>query len=93
MLAIAEVDQGVEAVDRFGNLVTDIETTRLPFARFTARAGAHTIARMASAYGEAGDGPFLITGSSGCVEISVANGSAAELLRLSRGDRVTVVPA
>lgn len=83
----------IVAVDRFGNVITDIETARLPFARFAARAGAHIIARMARAYGEGGDGPFLITGSTGCVEISVANGSAAALLQLGRGDRVTIVPA
>ena len=83
----------IVVIDRFGNLITDIETARLPFARFAARAGAHTIARLARAYGEGGDGPFLITGSTGCVEISVASGSAAALLQLGRGDRVTVVPA
>jgi S-adenosylmethionine hydrolase len=80
-------------IDRFGNLVTDVEAARLPFARYAARAGAHAIARMARAYGEGGDGAFLITGSTGCVEISVANASAAALLQLSRGDRVTIVPA
>jgi S-adenosylmethionine hydrolase len=83
----------IVAVDRFGNLITDIETARLPFARFAARAGAHTIARMAGAYGEGGDGPFLITGSTGCIEISLSNAGAAVLLQLGRGDRVTIVPA
>jgi len=39
-----------------------------------------------------GDGAFLIIGSTGCIEISVGNGSAASLLQLSRGDRVTIVP-
>ena len=89
----AAAEGTIVAIDRFGNLVTDIETARLPFARFAARAGAHTIARTARAYGEAGDGPFLITGSTGCIEISIANASAADLLQLGRGDRVTIVPA
>jgi S-adenosylmethionine hydrolase len=83
----------IVAIDRFGNLITDIETARLPFARFAAWVGGNTIARMARAYGEGGDGPFLITGSTGCVEISIAEASAAELLQLGRGDQVTVVPA
>lgn len=83
----------IVAIDRFGNLITDIETERLPFARFAARVGGHSVARMARAYGEGGDGPFLITGSTGCVEISVASASAAALLHLGRGDRVTIVPA
>ena len=88
----ARAEGTIVAIDRYGNLVTDIETARLPFARYAARAGAHTIARVARAYGDAGDGPFLITGSTGCVEISVANASAAALLQLQRGDRVTIVP-
>jgi S-adenosylmethionine hydrolase len=83
----------IVAVDRFGNLITDIETARLPFARFAARAGGHSIARMAYTYGEGAEGPFLITGSTGCVEISVSEASAAALLQLGRGDRVTIVPA
>ncbi len=83
----------IVVVDRFGNLITDIEAARLPFARFTARAGAHTITRFARAYGDAGDGPFLIIGSSGCIEISMTNASAAELLQLGRGDRATIVPS
>jgi S-adenosyl-L-methionine hydrolase (adenosine-forming) len=83
----------IVAIDRFGNLITDIETARLPFARFAAWVGGHTIARMARAYGEGGDGPFLITGSTGCVEIAIAEASAAELLQLGRGDQVTVVPS
>jgi S-adenosylmethionine hydrolase len=88
----ARAEGTIVAVDRFGNLVTDIETIRLPFARFAARAGTHVIARTARAYADAGDGPFLITGSTGCIEISVANASAAALLQLERGDRVTIVP-
>jgi len=56
-------------------------------------AAAHNIARTARAYGEGGEGPFLITGSTGCIEISIAGGSAAALLQLGRGDRVVIVPA
>jgi S-adenosyl-L-methionine hydrolase (adenosine-forming) len=89
----ARAEGTIVSVDRFGNLVTDIDAARLPFPRFAARAGAHTIARLARAYGDGGDGAFLIVGSTGCIEISVANASAAALLQLSRGDRVTIVPA
>jgi hypothetical protein len=89
----ARAEGTIVSVDRYGNLVTDIEAARLPFARYEAHAGAHVIARMARAYGEAGDGAFLIVGSTGCVEISVANASAAALLQLTRGDRVTIIPA
>jgi len=82
----------IVAVDRFGNLVTDVEAALLPFARFAVKAGDVTITRVARAYGEAGAGPFLITGSTGCIEISIANGSAAALLQLGRGDRVMIIP-
>ena len=89
----ARAEGTIVAVDRFGNLITDVETARLPFARFVACAAAHNIARTARAYGEGGEGPFLITGSTGCIEISIAGESAAALLQLGRGDRVVIVPA
>jgi S-adenosylmethionine hydrolase len=81
----------IVAVDRFGNLITDVESDRMAFKSYALKAGDTTIGRLSTTYG--GEGPFLIVGSSGCVEISVAGGSAAALLQLSRGDRVTVVPA
>lgn len=77
----------IVAVDRFGNLITDIEAERIPFKPFALKEGAP----LRTAY--TGEGPFLIIGSTGCVEISVAGGSAATLMKLKRGDRVTVVPA
>jgi S-adenosylmethionine hydrolase len=82
----------IVSVDRFGNLITDVEAARLPFARFTMRVGAHAVTRVARTYGEAGEGAFAIVGSTGAIELSVANGSAATLLQLRRGDRVEVVP-
>ena len=78
-------------VDRFGNAITDLERERIPFARFMLRAGDRVISRVATSYG--GEGAFLIIGSTGCFEISIAGGSAAAQLQLRRGDRVTVVPA
>ena len=89
----APVEGTIVSIDRFGNLVTDIEAARLPFARYEARAGGHVIARIARAYGDAGDGAFLVTGSTGCIEIAVANASAAALLQLAPGDGVTIAPA
>lgn len=75
-------------VDRFGNCVTDIIPPRTPFAVVVrgVRIGA-----VRTTYG--GADPFAIVGSTGCIEISVASASAATLLQLSRGDRVTIVPA
>lgn len=81
----------IVAVDRFGNLITDVERSKLPFASFALQARQMTVSRVATSY--SGEGPFLIVGSTGCVEISVPQASAAALLQLSRGDRVTIVPA
>jgi len=74
-------------IDRFGNCVTDLVPLSTPFAIV---AGDRRIDDLRATY--TGDGVFLIIGSTGCVEISVANGSAASLLQLRRGDRVTIIP-
>jgi S-adenosyl-L-methionine hydrolase (adenosine-forming) len=70
-------------IDRFGNCITDVAP---PAAALRVRE--HVIAQHATNYADAPDGPFLIVGSSGTLEISVKNASAAELLQLSRFDRV-----
>lgn len=81
------------AIDHYGNLITDIEVAKIPFATFVFRAGWHVVDRRELAYGAAERGAmFVIVGSSGCLEVSVANGSAADVLQLRRGDRVTVTP-
>jgi S-adenosylmethionine hydrolase len=72
-------------IDRFGNAITDL----------TASAGELRIAdgtvirRWSKTY--EGDGPFLITGSTGCVEISLKQASAAALLQIRRGERVDII--
>jgi len=73
-------------IDRFGNCVTDLFP---PSTQFAAIVNDQRIDSIRTTY--SGDGAFLIIGSTGCIEISVANGSAASLLQLSRGDRVTIV--
>jgi S-adenosylmethionine hydrolase len=86
------VEGTIVSVDRFGNAVTDVEAARMASSRFALCVGDQTIGRVARTYGEAGEGPFLIVGSTGLLEISVAKGSAAKELHLRRGDRVTVLP-
>jgi S-adenosylmethionine hydrolase len=86
-----KVDGTIVAVDRFGNLVTDIEAEKVAFDPVL-RAGRHVVDRLERNYGDAGAGPFLIAGSAGCFEVSVANGSAADLLQLSRGEKVSLTP-
>lgn len=77
----------IVAVDRFGNVITDIEASRLR-PPFELRVGDLTLDRVEKTYGSAAPGPFLIVGSSGFIEISIANASAAERLQLRRLERV-----
>ncbi len=89
--AYGEVVVGtIVAIDRFGNAITDIEAARVPFARFTLHSGDVVVDRMEQTY--AGVGAFLIVGSSGCIEISIAGGSAAERLHLRRLQSVELRP-
>jgi hypothetical protein len=74
-------------IDRFGNCVTDVLP---PAEAFALVVNNHRIDEIRSTY--TGEGAFLIIGSTGCIEISVAGGSAASLLQLSRGERVAIVP-
>ena len=77
-------------IDRFGNAVTDIERARIPYDAFALRLRDVVIDRIETSYGHAAPGPFLIVGSTGCIEISIAGGSAAERLQLQRLDRVEI---
>lgn len=90
--AYGEVVRGsIVAVDRFGNAITDVELERIPFESFALTVRGNTIDRLERNYGDAAPGPFLIAGSSGCLEISIANASAAERLHLRPLDRVAII--
>jgi S-adenosylmethionine hydrolase len=80
----------IVSVDRFGNCITDIEAARISYRRFAMHAGDNVITCSSRSYGEAGEEAFVITGSTGHLEISVANADAAHLLGLRRGDRVSM---
>jgi S-adenosylmethionine hydrolase len=80
------------AIDRFGNGITDIEAARIPFTPFAMDLGTHSIDRLERNYGEAAPGPFLLVGSTGHLEISIANASASEELDVKRLQRVEVTP-
>lgn len=82
----------VVGVDRFGNLITDVERAKLPFEAFELQARNISIERLERHYAGAEPGPFLIVGSSGLIEISVANGSAADRLGIRRLERITIQP-
>jgi S-adenosylmethionine hydrolase len=85
----------VRLVDRFGNLITNID--RRTFDKFAAegplaiRTGDRPVARVVSTYADAGPGELVaLFGSSDHLELAINGGSAAETLAAARGARVHV---
>jgi len=82
------VEGQVIAVDRFGNVITNLMTRRDGTLEV---AGERLPLRRT--YGDASTGELVaLTGSSGLVEIAVRDGSAAERLGLCRGAAVLLRP-
>jgi S-adenosylmethionine hydrolase len=77
-------------IDAFGNLVTDVRCADLPPQPIVEVAGGR-IEGVSTTYGE-GRGLLAVTGSSGYLEISVADGNAARYLRAELGVPVVVRP-
>jgi hypothetical protein len=82
-------------VDRFGNLVTNID--RKLFEKFTQAgdieitAATHRIGRVVTTYADAAAGEVCaLFGSTDHLEIAVSAGSASDRLNLSRGAPVTI---
>ncbi|MCC7416931.1 MAG: SAM-dependent chlorinase/fluorinase [Acidobacteria bacterium] len=94
-----QIERGVEGevvrVDRFGNLVTNID--RRTLERFAPGAlevqvGPHQVARIVSTYADAPSGGVCaLFGSTDCLEVAVNGSSAADRLALGRGAAVRVV--
>jgi S-adenosylmethionine hydrolase len=84
-------------VDRFGNVITNFRERDFPGLRdggFTAAAGSASITSLARTYRERKPGEvFLIAGSSGYLEISAAESSAASSIGARRGDAVNLTLA
>jgi S-adenosylmethionine hydrolase len=76
-------------VDRFGNIVTNFSVTDFPDLGkrdFAMVVGPQRIDLLARTYAERGPGePFVIVGSAGYYEISIAQDSAAKLLGCAAG--------
>jgi S-adenosylmethionine hydrolase len=76
-------------VDRFGNLITNFSAAEFPRAvegPFEMAVGLQKIGRIARHYEQFGPGePFVIVGSSGYLEISAGQTSAAKLLGVVAG--------
>lgn len=85
----------VEAVDRFGNLISNIERTAIePLLRagpIAIRLGDHDIPRLVATYGEAGPGDVCaLFGSTDHLEIAVNGASAFGHFAAGAGTPVTV---
>ena len=95
MVADTKIQGEVLRVDRFGNLVTNVD--RRTFERFAGGgrfeivAGTHAVDRVVATYAEELPGAVCaLFGSSDHLEVAVNGASAAERLALGRGGRVTI---
>jgi hypothetical protein len=79
-------------VDRFGNLVTNFHIDAFPAVRerpIVMIPGVRAVDKVVNAYAEAPAGePVVVIGSSGFLEVSVNQGSAAKLLGCVAGSPV-----
>jgi len=76
-------------IDSFGNLITDIRNSDLPTGELVIEIGNHRMRGLSQFYSQA-DGLLAIIGSSGHLEISLKNGSAAVFLETKVGAEVTL---
>ena len=76
-------------VDGFGNLITNIAEADLPPGPHWIEVQQQGIDGI-SRHFQARDGLVAVIGSSGTLEIALSNGSAARMLRASRGTDVRV---
>jgi S-adenosyl-L-methionine hydrolase (adenosine-forming) len=81
-------------IDRFGNLITNIQRKQVDEAgwkSFFIQAGPSANIRLHKTYGDAKDGELIaLWGSSGTLEIAVSGGSAEKKTHLVRGAAVLV---
>ncbi len=76
-------------IDRFGNLITNIEERDIAADSMVVEVLGHQLDRISRTYGES-SGLLALIGSSGFLEIAVNQGSAAQLLSAEIGTPVTV---
>src|SRR5579885_3592368 len=78
-------------VDRFGNLITNLQLSDLP-GKFLLKVGDAQVKTLRPSYAAAAPGEvFLIAGSSGYLEISMNQGSAAEATGARAGAAIEMV--
>ncbi len=76
-------------IDHFGNLITTFKMEDLPKGRIFIEVAGHIIEDISQSYAEASE-LLAIIGSSGNLELSLKNGSAARLLRAKIGNEVSI---
>jgi len=76
-------------IDRFGNLITNVEERDIAAGRTVVEVMGRQLDRLSRTYGD-GSGLMALIGSSGFLEIAVNQGSAARLLGAEIGTPVTV---
>jgi S-adenosylmethionine hydrolase len=87
----ALIQGSILAVDRFGNLITNLRPGDVPVS-FKIVAGQREITSFRKTFGEGMPGEVVIVpGSSGYLEIAVNGGSAASVLNLKSGAPIGVV--
>lgn len=94
----AELVGAIIWIDRFGNLITNIDAAALDgFCRSFQQTcgvviGTHTLIGISKSYaGQAAKSPLAIIGSRGYLEIAVNCGNARDYFNAGKGDRVRVV--
>jgi len=89
-----EVEGRIIAVDRFGNLITNLDAdivNRLKGEHLSVIVGDHTIHGLAQNYAQCdSNAPLAIWGSRNCIEIAVNRSSAAQALQMTKGNIVRV---
>jgi S-adenosylmethionine hydrolase len=83
----------VISIDKFGNVVTNITLSDVPWigkSPFELRVAGHIVRDFRPHYSAKTTAPFLVQGSGGWLEISLAKGHASNQLRIHPGDPVEI---
>jgi S-adenosylmethionine hydrolase len=88
----------VVSIDRFGNVISNIDADRLEHllgaggpGDMQIQVGAHRVCGLSQTYGDAAPNtPLALIGSRGFLEIAVNQGSASQYFNLQKGDPVQV---
>ena len=87
------IQAAILAVDHFGNLITNLKPSDVPPSSRIILAGQREITSFRKTYAEGEPGEiFVVTGSTGYLEITLKDGSASALLDLKAGAPIGVAP-